>query len=193
MKAGLKEIVFLLDRSGSMAGLEQETIEGFNSLIKKQTEREGETNVTAVLFDDQYEVLWNGADAKEVSLSKENYDVRGCTALLDAIGKAILEVGSRLQHTEENQRPDKVMFVITTDGMENASREFTHDKVKDLITHQREKYNWEFLFLGANIDAFHEANLLGVQQDMVHEFTASAAGIEAMYSSVQESINKIVE
>jgi len=141
------EIVFILDRSGSMAGLESDTIVGFNSFIEKQ-KRLGETVVTTVLFDDRYQVLWNGVLANQVTLTDKEYYVRGMTALLDAVGKTIIEVGQRLSNTAESERPNKVIVVITTDGMENASREFTYGKVKELITHQQEKYQWEFIFMG---------------------------------------------
>jgi len=158
MNMNLTEIVFLLDRSGSMGGLESDTIGGFNAFIEKQSQLEGETIVTAVLFDDRYEMLWNGVKATEAKLTNKEYYVRGCTALLDAVGKTILDLGYRLSKTDEEKRPGKVIFVITTDGLENASREFTYEKAKELIKHQQEKYNWEFIFLGANIDAAKEAD-----------------------------------
>ena len=162
MNRDLTEIIFLLDRSGSMAGLETDTIGGFNAFIEKQRQLEGETIVTAVLFDDRYEILWNGIDANKAILTDKEYYVRGSTALLDAVGKTILDVGYRLSKTSEETRPGKVIFVITTDGMENSSKEFTYEKVKELIKHQQEKYNWEFIFLGANIDAAKEAGNIGI-------------------------------
>ncbi len=184
MNQKLTEIIFLLDRSGSMGGLEKDTIGGFNAFIEKQMELAGETIVTAVLFDDQYEILWNGVDAGKAKLTNKNYYVRGCTALLDAVGKAILDVGYRLSKTKEEQRPGKVIFVITTDGMENASREFTYKKVKELITHQQEKYSWEFIFLGANIDAAEEAKSLGITLDSAYNFEATEMGVGKMYDMV---------
>ncbi|MFY4776621.1 vWA domain-containing protein [Metabacillus sp. RGM 3146] len=188
MNKDLTEIVFLIDRSGSMAGLESDTIGGFNALISRQSQFQGETKVTAILFDDQYEMLWSAEKAENVTLTTNEYYVRGCTALLDAIGKTILDVGSRLMHTSEEQRPGKMIFVITTDGMENASREFTYKKVKEVIIHQQEKYNWEFLFLGANMDAFQEADQLGIHKDMAYEFTATSAGVEQMYSALDSTL-----
>src|SRR5690554_1640502 len=149
MGSNLTEIIFLLDRSGSMGGLENDTIGGFNAFIEKQKQMNGKTIVTAVLFDHEYQLLWNGIGAEDAKLTSKEYYVRGTTALLDAVGKTILDVGRRLLTLPEEERPDKVIFVITTDGMENASREFTHQKVKELIKHQQERYNWEFIFLGA--------------------------------------------
>jgi uncharacterized protein YegL len=188
MNNNLTEIIFLLDRSGSMAGLESDTVGGFNAFVKKQSELEGETILTTVLFDDEYEVLWNGVDARESKLTEDEYYVRGTTALLDAVGKTILDVGYRLAKTKEDRRPGKVIFVITTDGMENASSEFTYGKVKELIQHQQERYNWEFIFMGANIDVAKEADSLGINVENSFKFEASEKGIENMYEMVSESI-----
>lgn len=188
MNKNVTEIIFLLDRSGSMGGLESDTIGGFNAFVNKQTALEGETRVTAVLFDDQYEILWNGIDSRKTKLTEENYYVRGMTALLDAVGKTILDVGCRLSKMAEEDRPSKVIFVITTDGMENASKEFTYKKVKELIQHQQEKYNWEFIFLGANIDAEREADSLGIDAGNAYSFEASEKGVEVMYNMVSEVV-----
>lgn len=188
MNKNLTEIIFLLDRSGSMSGLENDTIGGFNSFIERQCQLEGETLLTTVLFDDQYEVLWNGKDAKKVRLTSKEYFVRGTTALLDAAGKTILDVGHRLSKTPEEQRPGSVIFVITTDGMENASREFTYEKVKELIKHQQEKYSWEFIFMGANIDAAEEAESLGISKENAFDFEASEVGVEKMYNVMCEAV-----
>lgn len=190
MNRNVTEIIFLLDRSGSMAGLESDTIGGFNSLIERQCKQEGETRLTAVLFDDQYEVLWNGIDANSAKLTENEYYVRGGTALLDAIGKTIVDVGLRLSQTTEEKRPGKVLVVITTDGMENASREFTYKKIKELITHQQEKYQWEFLFIGANIDAAKEADSIGINIESAYNFEASAEGVEIMYNMVDMEISQ---
>jgi uncharacterized protein YegL len=184
------EIVFLLDRSGSMSGLESDTIGGFNAFVKGQSKLEGETLLTAVLFDDKYEVLWNGISAKNAVLSDKEYYVRGCTALLDAVGKTILDVGYRLSNTEEIEKPGKVIFVITTDGMENASREFTYEKVKELIKHQQEKYGWQFIFMGANIDAAKEADSIGINFENAYNFEASQAGVAKMYDTVCEAVSE---
>ncbi|WP_226537059.1 vWA domain-containing protein [Fictibacillus halophilus] len=188
MNKNLTEIIFLLDRSGSMSGLEKDTIGGFNSFIERQCQLEGDTLLTTVLFDDQYEVLWNGKDARKVRLTSKEYFVRGTTALLDAAGKSILDVGHRLAKTPEKQRPGSVIFVITTDGMENASREFSYEKVKELIKHQQEKYSWEFIFMGANIDAEEEAESLGISKENAFDFEASEVGVEKMYNVMCEAV-----
>ena len=190
MNMNLTEIIFLLDRSGSMAGLESDTIGGFNAFIEKQSQLEGETMVTAVLFDDKYEILWNGISANKTRLTKKEYYVRGCTALLDALGKTILEVGCRLSRTNESERCGKIIFVITTDGLENASREFTYEKVRELIKHQQEKYNWDFIFLGANIDAAKEAGSMGIDINNAYSFEASKTGVESMYNVVCEAVSE---
>ncbi|KKK37540.1 von Willebrand factor type A [Mesobacillus campisalis] len=192
MNTNLTEIIFLLDRSGSMAGLEKDTVGGFNAFIQKQCQLEGETRVTAVLFDDQYEVLWDGVEASAARLGDQYY-VRGCTALLDAAGKTIVDVGNRLARTSEENRPGKVIFVITTDGEENASTEFTYEKLKQLIHHQQEKYNWEFIFMGANIDAAAEAGSLGIDNSRAYQFEGTEKGIENMYETVFEAVAEIRE
>ncbi|PLR99251.1 vWA domain-containing protein [Bacillus sp. T33-2] len=190
MNRNLTEIIFLLDRSGSMAGLESDTIGGFNAFINRQCQLEGETMLTAVLFDDEYEILCNGIDANNAKLTDREYYVRGCTALLDAVGKTILDVGQRLAKTSEEHRPGKVIFVITTDGMENASREFTYEKVKQLIKHQQEKYSWEFIFMGANIDAAKEADSIGIDVDNAYNFEATETGVEKMYNMMCEAVSE---
>ncbi|WP_455661666.1 vWA domain-containing protein [Pradoshia sp.] len=188
MNEQVTELIFVLDRSGSMAGLENDTIGGFNSLVKKQRELPGKTNVTAVLFDDAYEVLWEGLDADKAVLTEKEYYVRGMTALLDAVGKTILGVSQRLATTAEDKRPRKVLFVITTDGYENASMEFTYEKVKEMINYQQEKHEWEFLFIGANIDAAKEASHIGVSEKDAIQFEASPCGVQKMYASVHEEL-----
>ena len=184
MNKNLTEIIFLLDRSGSMGGLEKDTIGGFNAFLERQCRHKGETIVTTVLFDDEVETLWSGADARNVTLTRENYYVRGTTSLLDAIGRTILDVGNRLSRTDENSRPGNVIFVITTDGMENSSVEFTYPRVKELIRHQEEKYRWQFVFMGANIDVAKEAQSLGIQEDQAFNFEATNNGVEMMYENV---------
>ncbi|MBY6038206.1 VWA domain-containing protein [Fictibacillus nanhaiensis] len=188
MNKNVTEIVFLLDRSGSMAGLEKDTIGGFNGFIQRQCQLEGETRLTTVLFDDQYEILWKSEDATKARLTGEEYYVRGTTALLDAVGKTILDVGYRLSAASEEQRPSKVVFVITTDGMENASREFTYERVKELIKHQQEKYSWEFIFMGANMDVAKEAESLGIQEENAFTFEATHDGVENMYAIMSEKV-----
>jgi len=183
MNQNLTEIVFILDRSGSMNGLENDTIGGFNGFVKKQAEA-GQTSLTTVLFDDKYEILHNGIDARDITLTEREYFTRGCTALLDAVGKTINDVGKRLNETPEASKPGKVIFVITTDGLENASREFSYDEVKKMITHQSEKYSWEFVFMGANIDVAKEGNKLGIKADRSFGWTANSAGVNTMYCRV---------
>jgi hypothetical protein len=181
MNKNKTEIIFLLDRSGSMGGLEDDTIGGFNALIERQCKMKGVTYLTTVLFDDQTEILWNGIDAHHARLTDHEYYVRGCTALLDAVGKTISEVGRRLSQMSEDKRPGNVIFVITTDGMENSSREYSYDKVKKMINHQQEKYNWEFIFMGANIDAVGEADSIGIPKEQAFSFEASNEGVGKMY------------
>lgn len=190
MNKDLTEIIFLLDRSGSMAGLEKDTIGGYNSFLSRQAGLEGETIVTTVLFDDKYEIVGSGLNAKNVKLTESEYFVRGTTALLDAVGKTIVDVGCRLAKTEEQQRPGKIIFVITTDGMENASKEFTYEKVQNLIRHQQEKYSWEFIFMGANMDAAEEAGNLGIDEKHAYSFEASSLGMERMYEMATEAVSK---
>ena len=180
MNQNLTEIVFILDRSGSMGGLENDTIGGFNGFVKNQAAL-GQTSLTTVLFDDRYEILHNGIDAGGIVLTSEEYFTRGNTALLDAIGKTINDVGKRLSETPEDQRPGKVIFVITTDGLENASRTFSYDEVKRMITHQTEKYKWEFIFMGANIDVVKEGDRLGIVADHSIKFMASPSGMKEMF------------
>lgn len=191
MDKNLTEIIFLLDRSGSMAGLESDTIGGFNAFIDKQKQLEGKAIVTTVLFDDKYEILWNGVDINKVKLTDKEYYVRGSTALLDAVGKTIIDVNYRLSKTSEDERPGKIIFIITTDGMENSSREFTYENIKQLIQHQQEKHDWEFIFLGANIDTAKEANNIGIDMNNAYSFEASESGVESMYDIVHDSVLEI--
>ena len=154
MRKGLTELVMILDRSGSMRGLEADTIGGFNSMIEKQKKEEGEAFVSVVLFDDREEVIYDRTDIGKVEpMTDAQYYVRGCTALLDAVGGAIHHIGNVHKYAREEDVPEKTIFIITTDGMENASRRYTYEKVRSMIERQKEKYHWEFLFLGAKIDA----------------------------------------
>jgi uncharacterized protein YegL len=190
MKSNLTEIVFILDRSGSMSGLESDTIGGYNSFLKTQREVEGEAKVTTVLFDDKYMKLHDRVDINNVNpITEKEYFARGMTALLDAIGKTIIDIGVNLRDTPEQEMPSKVIFVIITDGHENASKEFTYKKVKELISHQQSKYSWEFIFLGANIDAVKEAGNLGIRASRTANYMADAQGIGAVYSSLAENIS----
>jgi len=183
MDQNLTEIVFILDRSGSMSGLEKDTLGGFNGFVKKQAEI-GRTSLTTVLFDDKYEILHNGIDARNAYITENEYFTRGSTALLDAIGKTITDVGKRLNETPEALRPGKVLFVITTDGLENASQIFSYEDVKKMITHQTDKYSWDFIFMGANIDVAREGGKLGINADRSFNFQASSVGVNNMFAHV---------
>ena len=191
MKKNLTEMVFILDRSGSMYSLTTDTIGGFNSMIENQKNEPGEAYVTTVLFDDQYELLHNHVNIKDVKPITTEYYARGCTALLDAVGKTINSVGARLSETPEDERPEKVIFIITTDGMENASLEFTKAKIKEMIEHQQNKYSWVFMFLGANMDAVSEAGSLGINTDFARTYTANTIGTQSVYNSVDDAIASI--
>lgn len=183
MRENLTEMVFVLDRSGSMSGLAADTIGGFNELIEKQKKIEGRAYVTTVLFDHEYEVLHDHVALEEVApLTDKEYFARGSTALLDAVGRTIDAVGARLAATAEDERPEHVVFVITTDGMENSSREYTAKRVRGMIEHQQQKYSWQFVFLGANMDAVSEARNLGISAKYAADFTPSHSGVRKMYS-----------
>ena len=189
MKKGLTELVFILDRSGSMSGLESDTIGGYNSLLEKQKREEGECIITTVLFDDKYELLHDRINIKGVvPLTDKDYYVRGCTALLDAIGRTVSKVGNAQKHTAAEEQAEKVLFVITTDGMENASREYGYDKVRRMIERQKERYGWEFLFLGANIDAAETAARVGIQKDRAVNYHADAKGTSLNYQVLSQAI-----
>ena len=190
MKENLTELVFILDRSGSMSGLETDTIGGFNSMLERQKKESGEAFVTTVLFDDKYEVLHDRYDIKGVNLlTEKEYYVRGSTALLDAIGITINNIGKALSDAKEEDRPGKVLFVIITDGMENSSREFSYEKVKKMVEHQKSKYAWDFIFLGANIDAIKTANSFGISADMATNFVSDSAGTQLNYKIVSEVVS----
>ncbi|MGI6010106.1 MAG: vWA domain-containing protein [Ruminococcus sp.] len=190
MKKGLTELIFILDRSGSMAGLESDTIGGFNGMIAKQKEEEGEANITTVLFDDRYELIHDRFSLKEVSpLTARDYYVRGCTALLDAMGKTIERVKSTQKHLPKEARAEKVIFVITTDGLENASHEYTYDKVRKMIRRCKKDRGWEFLFLGANMDAVSEAAKFGIGAERSVTFENDSIGVQTNYRVVGETIS----
>jgi uncharacterized protein YegL len=180
MDNSVTEIIFVLDKSGSMERLTDDTIGGFNSFVKKQAAL-GKTRLTTVLFDTDYKILHDGIDAVNVKLTRKEYEAGGCTALLDAVGKTIHDVKKRLKAAGEDQKPGKVIFIITTDGYENASREYTYADVKKKIEKQTEKHGWEFIFMGANIDVAKESASLGIHADRAFNFVASTAGISAMY------------
>ena len=189
MKKNLTEIVFILDRSGSMAGLEDDTIGGFNAMIEKQKREPGEAFVSTVLFDNVSEVIHDRVGVQKVSpMTPADYYVRGCTALLDAVGRAIHHIGNVHKYAREEDRPEKTLFVITTDGMENASREYTYPKLKTLIQRQKELYGWEFIFLGANIDSAKEASRFGIDADHTADYHADCKGTAMVYEAVNDAV-----
>ena len=189
MRENFTEIVFILDRSGSMSGLESDTIGGFNSMIAKQQKEEGEAIVSTVLFDDETDVIHDRVAIGEVKkLTEEDYYVRGCTALLDAVGGAIHHIGNVHKYAREEDRPAKTLFVITTDGLENASRHYSFTDVKKLIKRQQEKYNWEFLFLGANIDAIEVAGNMGISRDRAANYNCDEVGTALNYQVLEAAV-----
>ena len=189
MKKNLTEIVFILDRSGSMAGLEDDTIGGFNAMIEKQKSEPGEALISTVLFDNVSQVIHDRVDLQDVApMTRKEYYVRGCTALLDAVGGAIHHIGNVHKYAREEDRPEKTLFVITTDGMENASRKYSYDRVKMMIQRQKEKYGWEFIFLGANIDAVKEAARFGIGADRAANYHADRKGTGVIYETVSDAI-----
>lgn len=192
MKKNLTELVFILDRSGSMRGLEKDTIGGFNSMIEKQKREAGEALVSTVLFDNECTVVHDRVDIRRIApLTERDYYVRGCTALLDAIGGAIHHIGNVHKYARPEDVPEHTMFVITTDGMENASRRYTIDRVRAMIRHEKEKYGWEFLFLGANIDAVGTAGRFGIDADRAVNYHADSQGTRLNYEVVAEAIAEV--
>ncbi len=192
MKKNLTELVFILDRSGSMAGLEQDTIGGFNAMMEKQKREPGETLVSTVLFDQDTQVIHDRVPLEELRpLTEEEYYVRGCTALLDAVGGAIRHIGNVHKYAREEDVPEKTLFVITTDGMENASRRYDYDRVKAMIRRQQERYGWEFLFLGANIDAAREAGRFGIRPECAADYHADSRGTRVIYESLAQAVCQV--
>ena len=189
MKKNLTEIVFILDRSGSMAGLETDTIGGFNAMIEKQKEEPGEALISTVLFDTHSQVIHDRLPLDRIPrLTRKEYSVGGCTALLDAVGSAVHHIGNVHKYAREEDRPEKTLFVITTDGMENASRRYTYDQVKAMIQRQKTRYGWEFLFLGANIDAAREAARFGIDPERAANYHADRQGTNVIYEAVSETV-----
>ncbi len=189
MKKNLTELVFILDRSGSMAGLEADTIGGFNSMIEKQKKAEGEALVSTVIFDNVSEVIHDRVNLRDIKpMTEDDYTVRGCTALIDAIGSAIKHIGNIHKYAREEDVPEHTVFIITTDGMENASRIYTSDEVKKMISRQKEKYGWEFLFLGANIDAVETAKHFGISADRAVNYNSDSDGTALNYEVLSETV-----
>lgn len=191
-KNNITELVFIIDRSGSMSGLEKDTIGGFNSMIEKQRKEEGECYVSTVLFDHETKVLHDRVRLSEVKpMTEEDYTVRGTTALIDALGGAIHHIGNVHKYARPEDVPAHTMFIITTDGMENASRRYTSDQVKQKIERQKEKYGWEFIFIGANIDAVETAARYGINSDRAVNYHADKKGTKVMYEAVANAVSYV--
>ena len=189
MRKGLTELVFIIDRSGSMAGLESDTIGGFNAMIEKQKKAEGTAYVSTVLFSTDHKVVHDRVSLNKIKpMTDKDYQVGGCTALLDAIGRAIHHIGNVHKYAREEDRPEKTLFVITTDGMENASRQYDAAKIKQKIERQKAKYGWEFLFLGANIDAVEAAKHFGIGQDRAVSYKSDSEGTQLNYDVISDAV-----
>ena len=189
MKNTLTEIVFILDRSGSMAGLEADTIGGFNSLIAKQKQEPGRALISTVLFDDKSEVLYDRVPLDTIEpMTDKSYYVRGCTALLDALGKSIHHIGNVHKYARPEDRPDQTLFIITTDGIENASKWYSYEKIKTMVERQQSRYGWEFIFLGANIDAISVARQFGIDEHHAANYHADQAGTALNFAVLSEAV-----
>lgn len=192
MKKNLTELVFVIDKSGSMAGLENDTIGGFNAMIEKQRREDGECFVSTVLFSSESEVLHDRKKPEDIKpLTYNDYCVGGCTALIDALGGAIRHIGNIHKYARPEDVPEKTLFVITTDGYENASHKYTADEVRKMIARQKERYGWEFLFIGANIDAVATASRYGIDEDRAVNYNADAKGTAVVYETVSEAVAKV--
>lgn len=192
MKTNRTELVFLLDRSGSMNGLENDTIGGYNAMLEKQKAEPGDAFVTTILFDDQQEVLHDRIDIRGIApITEREYYVRGTTALLDAMGCAMKKISNVQKYTAPELRADKVLFVITTDGLENASREYSYDRIRAMVEERKERFGWEFLFLGANIDAIAAAGRIGIHADRAVNYHADSEGTQLNYRAVSAAISEM--
>lgn len=192
MKKDLTELVFILDRSGSMSGLESDTIGGFNAMIEQQKKEPGEAFVSTVLFSNCSSVLHDRVDLKKIEpLTENDYRVGGCTALIDAIGAAIHHIGNVHKYAREEDVPEKTLFVITTDGLENASRRYSADEVRSMIKRQKERYGWEFLFLGANIDAVRTAAFYGIAEDRATNYRSDSRGVRVSIESISKAASQL--
>ena len=189
MKNNITEIVFIIDRSGSMSGFEADTIGGFNSMIEKQKEKDGKVYVSTVLFDNDSEVLHDRKEIGEIApMTRKDYEVRGCTALLDAIGGAIHHIGNIHKYARPEDVPEHTIFIITTDGMENASRRYDSRTVKAQIERRREEFGWEFIFLAANIDAVETAEDIGIRRERAANYRQDSKGVKLTYETMNEAI-----
>ena len=194
MKKTLTEIVYILDRSGSMSGLEADTIGGFNSMIEKQKETGEKAYVSTVLFDDRTEVIHDRVPIEKVDkITNKEYFVRGSTALLDAVGGAIKHIINIHKYAREEDRPDKTIFVITTDGMENASMNYNYKQVKKMIEKEQKEYGWEFIFIGANIDACAEAERFGIRRERAVNYITDDRGTKLIYEGVSHAMGAAME
>ncbi|WP_026516787.1 vWA domain-containing protein [Butyrivibrio sp. MC2021] len=193
MSKGYTEIVYILDRSGSMGGLEADTIGGFNSMMEKQKKTGEKALVSTVLFDDECEVIHDRVPIEKIEkMTDKQYYVRGCTALLDAVGGAIHHIGNIHKYAREEDRPEKTIFVITTDGMENASRIYSRDKIEKMVKKQQKKYGWEFIFIGANIDAYAEAKKYGIRKDRTVNYVSDGIGTGIVYEGVSKAVCSVM-
>ena len=194
MNKNLTEIVYILDRSGSMSGLEADTIGGFNSMMEKQKKTGEEAIVSTVLFDDECEVLHDRVPIEKIEkMNDKQYYVRGCTALLDAVGGAIHHIGNIHKYAREEDVPGKTIFVITTDGMENASRKYSREKIEKMVKKQQKKYGWEFIFIGANIDAYAEAQKYGIRKDRAVNYVCDSVGTANVYAGVSRAVCSVMK
>ena len=192
MKNNITELVFILDRSGSMAGFEADTIGGFNATIEKQKKQDGKVYVSTVLFDNESKVIHDRVDISEIKpMTCEEYQVGGCTALLDAIGGAIHHIGNVHKYARPEDVPEHTIFIITTDGMENASYRYSSREIKEKIQRQTEKYGWEFIFLAANIDAVETAERIGIRRERAANYRQTKKGVEKSYFAMSEAITAV--
>ena len=194
MGKGLTEIIYILDRSGSMSGLEADTIGGFNSMMEKQKKTGEKAIVSTVLFDDECEVIHDRIPIEKIEkMTDEQYFVRGCTALLDAVGGAIHHIKNIHKYAREEDRPEKTIVVITTDGMENASRKYSREKIARMIKKQQNKYGWEFIFIGANIDAYAEAQKYGIRKDRAVNYVCDGIGTAGVFAGVTRAVCSVMK
>ena len=192
MKNNITELVFILDRSGFMSGFEADTIGGFNATIEKQKEQEGKVYVSTVLFDNESEVIHDRIDINEIKrMTRRDYQVGGCAALLDAIGGAIHHIGNIHKYARQEDIPEHTIFIITTDGMENASHRYSKDRIKEMIKRQTEKYGWEFIFLAANIDAVETAENIGIRKERAANYRQTKDGVYRSYCAMSEAISTV--
>ncbi len=194
MSKGYTEIVYILDRSGSMSGLEADTIGGFNSMMEKQKKTGEKAVVSTVLFDDECEVIQDRVPIEKIEqMTEKQYFVRGCTALLDAVGGAIHHISNVHKYARNEDRPEKTIFVITTDGMENASSRYSREKIEKMVKKQQKKYGWEFIFIGANIDAYAEAQKYGIRRDRAVNYVSDGIGTATVYGGVSKAVCSVME